>query len=821
MAKHENIERINIEDTLKKSYLEYSMSVIIGRALPNARDGLKPVHRRILYSMNDLKITSKSSYKKSARIVGDTIGKYHPHGDKSVYDALVRMSQEFSMLHPLVDGQGNFGSIDGDNAAAMRYTEARISALSEYVLKDLDKDTVDFRPTYDDSGIEPEILPCSVPNLLINGSEGIAVGMATKIPPHNLREICDGVIHKVNNPDTTVDDLLSIITGPDFPTHGVIHGREGISEAYRTGRGRIKIRAKLHVEELANSRELIIIDEIPYQVNKSNLITKIAELARAKDKDIFHDITNISDESNRKGIRIVIELKRGAISDIIINNLFKHTSLEVTFGIILLAVDNGEPKIFTLLDLINVFIKHRKTIIIRKTIFELEKAKSKEHLLQGLEIAIDNIDKVISIVRSSADKEEACNVLMDSYPLSQKQSSAILEMRLQRLTGLEKQKILDELKELAKEIKRLNGILKDENILNKIIISETQEIKEKFGEDRRTDIEENYDALDMEDLIPNESMVVSITHKGYIKRVNSSVYKNQKRGGKGKIALTLHDDDFIENFFSAQSHDTLMFITESGQLHWLKVYRIPEASRNGKGKNIVNLVNISPNDKIKAIIPTSDFDESKALIFFTRKGIIKKTNLKEFSNIRANGIKSIILKDGDSLVTVKISDSNTKNIMIFTKNALCIQFPIDDVRPQGRSTQGVKGIVFKKDNDMVVDATVVGDHSPEILTVGVNGVGKRTKTTGYKVQNRGGKGVIAMKLTSKTGSSMIGIVNVDPHNDLMVLTKSGKLIRVDMETIASSSRNASGVTIIKGDKVSSISICPKIEELVDDIEEDD
>lgn len=815
----ENIHSVNIENTLKKSYLDYSMSVIIGRALPNARDGLKPVHRRILVSMNDLNITSKSAYKKSARIIGDTIGKYHPHGDKSVYDALVRMSQDFSMRNPLIDGQGNFGSIDGDNAAAMRYTEARISPITEYILRDLEKDTVDFRATYDDSGVEPEILPCAIPNLLINGSEGIAVGMATKIPPHNLAEICDGVIHVIENKDATIDDLLPIITGPDFPTSGVIHGREGIVEAYKTGRGRIKIRAKMHVESLKNDRELIVIDEIPYQVNKSVLITKIAELARAKDKDIFHDITNISDESDKSEIRIVIELKRGAITDIIMNNLFKHTSLEVTFGIILLAVDDGEPKIFTLMDLIRVFIKHRKTIIIRKTIYELEKAKSKAHLLEGLQIAIDDIDTIISIVKASADKSSACDELMLKYTLSDKQAGAILEMRLARLTGLEKQKILDELKELYAEIAKLDAVLQDEDKLNKIIVEETTEIKEKFSEERRTDIEENYDALNMEDLIPDDNMVVSITHKGYIKRVNSAVYKKQKRGGKGKIALTLHDDDFIENFFSCTAHNTLMIITESGQLHWLKVYRIPEASRNSKGKNIVNLISLKDNDKIKSIIPTDNFSDKKALIFFTRLGIVKKTNLKEYANIRNNGVRSITLKEGDSLVTAKISDESTKTIMIFTKEAQCIQFRLDDCREQGRSTQGVKGITFKKEGDIVVDATVVGGD-PEILTIGINGVGKRTKTTAYKVQNRGGKGVIAMKLTPKTGKSMIGIVNVEEESDLMVLTESGKLIRVDMATIASSSRNASGVHIIKGDKVSSISVCPKITEL-EDIDEDD
>ena len=819
---NDELHSINIETTLKKSYLDYSMSVIIGRALPNVRDGLKPVHRRILVAMHDLHITSKTAYKKSARIVGDTVGKYHPHGDKSIYDALVRMSQSFSMRDPLVDGQGNFGSIDGDNAAAMRYTEARISPITEYMLKDLEKDTVDFRATYDDSGVEPEILPAVIPNLLINGSEGIAVGMATKIPPHNLIEICDGIIHTIKNKKTTIEDLIPIISGPDFPTYGVIHGREGIVEAYNTGRGRIKIRAKMHVETLKNNREIIVIDEIPYQVNKSNLITKIAELARAKDKDIFHDITNIRDESDKSEIRVVIELKRGSITDIIMNNLFKHTALEVTFGIILLAVDNGEPKVFNLLELITVFIKHRKTIIIRKTIFELEKAKSKAHILEGLKIATNDIDNIITIVRASDDKQSASAELMLKYEFSEVQANAILEMRLQRLTGLEAQKIIDELKELYKEIKKHEAILKNEKKLNEIIISETKELKEKFGTPRKTDIEENYDALDMEDLIPNESMVVSITHQGYIKRVNSNVYTKQKRGGKGKIALKLHKDDFISNFFSCHSHDTLLFITESGQLYWLKVYRIPEGARDGIGKNIVNLINIDKEDKIKSIIPTTDFDESKALIFFTKKGIVKKTALKEYANIRANGVRSIVLNDDDALITAQISDANTKSIMIFTKNANCIQFMVNDIKAQGRSTKGVKGISFKKENDEVVDATLIDNGKDlEILTVGVNGVGKRTNVSVYKVQNRGGKGVIAMKLTKKTGSSMIGIVNVEDENDLMVLTQAGKLIRVDMGTIAKSSRNASGVNIIKGDKVNSISVCPKITEIEDDDENDE
>jgi DNA gyrase subunit A len=804
------ITEILLEDSLKTSYLDYSMSVIIGRALPDVRDGLKPVHRRILFAMKELGITSRTPYKKSARIVGDTIGKYHPHGDTSVYDALVRMAQDFSMREPLVDGQGNFGSIDGDSAAAMRYTEVRISHISEYLTNDIDKDTVDFRPTYDDSGREPEVLPAAFPNLLLNGSEGIAVGMATKIPPHNLRELSDALVHLIDNPEANVDDLLAFIEGPDFPTGGTIFGKEGIRDAYRTGRGKLKIRAKTHIEE-NGSRENIIIDELPYQVNKAKLIEKIAELSKTKD---LSGISNIRDESDKDGIRVVIELKRDTMSEIVLNNLYKSTLLQVSFGIILLAVHEKEPKVFTLLEILSTFLRYRKTIIVRRVIFDLTKAKARAHILEGLKIALDDIDKIIELIKKSDSKTDAIEKLTDKYKLSNIQSNAILEMKLQRLTGLEREKILEELKSLKEEIEYLESILKSEDKLNDIIKEEILDLKEKFGEDRRTDIEENFDAIEMEDLIPNEDMVVSITHKGYVKRVNAKTYENQHRGGKGKIAVTTDDDDFIERFFVSKTHDTLLCLTDLGQLYWLKVYRIPEASRTSKGKNIVNLISLKDKEKVVAIINTTDFSEDKSLIFFTKKGIAKRTNLSEFSNIRSNGVRAIIINEEDALVNAKIADEKTKNVMIFTHFSQCIQFPLEDLREQGRGTKGVFGIKFKKDKDYVMDADVISSGEEEIFTISENGIGKRSSANLYRLQNRGGKGVIAMKMTPRTGKSLAGAILVKENMDLMVLTISGKLIRVDMQSISKLSKNTSGVQVIKGDKVSSISQCPKnIEEL--------
>ncbi len=813
LFENQDIIDVNIEDSVKASYLDYSMSVIIGRALPDAKDGLKPVHRRILYAMHDLSITSKSAYKKSARIVGDVIGKYHPHGDTSVYDALVRMAQNFSMRAPLVDGQGNFGSIDGDSAAAMRYTEARMTRIAEEVLRDLDKDTVNFVPNYDDTMKEPSVLPTRVPTLLLNGSEGIAVGMATKIPPHNINELLNAVLYTIDNPDATADELMQFIQGPDFPTGGTIFGRRGIIDAYNTGRGRVRIRAKHHIETRAK-KEIIVLDELPYQVNKARLIELIANLA--KDKQI-EGIAEVRDESDREGIRVVIELKKDAMSEIVLNNLYKSTPMETTFGIILLAVYNKEPKVFNLPQLLNIFLSHRKTVIIRRTIFDLEKAKARAHILEGLKIAVDNIDEVVRIIRASSNDAEAKASLETRFGLSPIQSQAILDMRLGRLTGLQRDKLEAEYAELMILIAELESILKSEEKLNQIIKEELTEIQEKFANDRRTEIEDSYDEIDIEDLIPNEPMVVTITHNGYVKRVPIKSYEKQKRGGKGKVAVTTHDDDFIEKFFVSNTHDTLMFVTNMGQLYWLKVYKIPEGSRTAKGKAVVNLINLRPDEKIMEIIPTPDFDESKSLVFFTRNGIIKRTSLSEFSNIRSNGVRAIVLDDADEIVTAKIADVDTQFLMIFTSMGQCIRFEIEKTRDQGRSTRGVRGIKFKHDVDFVVDADVVSNEEQELLTVSEKGIGKRTTVSEYRLTNRAGSGVISMKLSPKTGN-VIGEVLVDDSQDLMLLTSIGKMIRVDMQSIRKAGRNTAGVIIVnvdKNDKVVSIAKCPKEDEEIE------
>lgn len=813
LFENQDIVDINIEDSVKASYLDYSMSVIIGRALPDAKDGLKPVHRRILYAMHDLNLTSKVAYKKSARIVGDVIGKYHPHGDTSVYDALVRMAQSFSMRAPLVDGQGNFGSVDGDSAAAMRYTEARMTRIAEEVLRDLDKDTVNFVPNYDDTMKEPAVLPTRVPTLLLNGSEGIAVGMATKIPPHNLGELLDAILHLIDNPSSEAIDLMEFIQGPDFPTGGTIFGRRGIVDAYNTGRGRVRIRAKHHIESKAK-KDVIVIDELPYQVNKARLIELIANLAKDKQID---GIAEVRDESDREGIRVVIELKKEAMAEIVLNNLYKSTPMETTFGIILLAVYNKEPKVFNLPEILNIFLSHRKTVIIRRTIFDLEKAKARAHILEGLKIALDNIDEVVKIIRASANDTEAKDNLSSRFGLSAIQSQAILDMRLGRLTGLQRDKLEAEYAELMLLIAELESILRSEEKLNEIIKEELNEIKEKFSTPRRTEIEDSYDEIDIEDLIPNEPMVVTITHNGYVKRVPIKSYERQKRGGKGKVAVTTHDDDFIERFFVSNTHDTLMFVTNMGQLYWLKVYKIPEGSRTAKGKAVVNLINLRPDEKIMAIIPTPDFDESKSLVFFTRNGIIKRTSLNEFSNIRSNGVRAIVLDDADEIVTAKIADVQTQYIMIFTSLGQCIRFELEKTRDQGRSTRGVRGIKFKIDTDIVVDADVIDNEEQEILTVSEKGIGKRTTIEEYRLTNRAGSGVIAMKLSPKTGN-IVGEVLVDDTQDLMLLTSIGKMIRVDMQTIRKAGRNTSGVIIVnmdKDDKVVSIAKCPKEDEEIE------
>ncbi|MEB2811339.1 DNA gyrase subunit A [Campylobacter upsaliensis] len=840
--KDSDTQIIDIEDSIKSSYLDYSMSVIIGRALPDARDGLKPVHRRILYAMNDLGVGSRSAYKKSARIVGDVIGKYHPHGDIAVYDALVRMAQSFSMRYPSVDGQGNFGSIDGDGAAAMRYTEARMTILAEELLRDIDKDTVDFVPNYDDSMQEPDVLPSRVPNLLLNGSSGIAVGMATNIPPHSLNELVDGLLHLLDNKEASLEELMQFIKGPDFPTAGIIYGKKGIIDAYRTGRGRIKIRAKTHIEKRAN-KDIIVIDELPYQTNKARLIEQIAELVKEKQ---IEGIAEVRDESDREGIRVVIELKRDAMSEIVLNNLFKSTTMESTFGVIMLAIHNKEPKIFSLIELLNLFLTHRKTVIIRRTIYELQKARARAHILEGLKIALDNIDEVIALIKNSADNNAAREGLVAKFGLSELQANAILDMKLGRLTGLEREKIENELAELLKEIARLDEILKSEALLEDLIREELKEIRAKFDVPRITQIEDDYDDIDVEDLIPNENMVVTITHRGYIKRVPSKQYEKQKRGGKGKLAVTTYDDDFIESFFTANTHDTLMFVTDKGQLYWLKVYKIPEGSRTAKGKAVVNLINLQAEEKIMAIIPTSDFAESKSLCFFTKNGIVKRTNLSEYQNIRSVGVRAINLDENDELVTAiiverdlielsqasqdenlneEMGEENLENAggkMLFavTKRGMCIKFPLAKVREIGRVSRGVTAIKFKEKNDELVGAVVIENDEQEVLSVSAKGIGKRTNAGEYRLQSRGGKGVICMKLTDKT-KELISVVIVDESMDLMALTSSGKMIRVDMHSIRKAGRNTSGVIVVnvENDEVVSIAKCPKESE-EEDIEED-
>ncbi|MCI7463477.1 MAG: DNA gyrase subunit A [Campylobacter sp.] len=853
MLENSDIQITSIEDSIKASYLDYSMSVIIGRALPDARDGLKPVHRRILHAMNEMHLGKSAKYKKSAAIVGEVLGKYHPHGDTAVYDALVRLAQDFSMRIPVVDGQGNFGSIDGDGAAAMRYTEARMTALTEELLKDIDKDTVDFIPNYDDSQSEPDVLPARVPHLLLNGSSGIAVGMATNIPPHSLDELIDGLLVVLEDKEASLEAVMEHIKGPDFPTGGTIFGKKGIIDAYRTGRGRIKLRAKTHIEKKPN-KDVIVVDELPYQVNKAKLIETIAELAKEKS---IEGIAEVRDESDREGIRMVIELKRDAMSEIVLNNLYKSTQLEITFGVIMLAINNKEPKIFTLLELLKLFLHHRKTVIIRRTIYDLQEARKRAHILEGLKIALDNIDEVIALIRTSPDYDSAKAGLMSKFALSEAQSKAILDMRLSKLTGLEREKLEAELEGLMKLIAELESILKSEEKIESIIKDELLDIKNKFKCPRKTEIVDDYDDIDIEDLVPNENMVVTITHRGYIKRVPSKQYEKQARGGKGKVAVTTYDDDFIESFFTCMSHDTLMFVTDKGQLYWLKVYKIPEGSRTAKGKAVVNLISLQDDEKIMAIIPTSDFAPNKSLAFFTKNGIVKRTNLSEYKNIRSIGVRAIKLDENDELVTALIveneegeivpsidgeenasldisienedlgaqpseilgevlgeseqnSDEPSKMILIVTRKGMCVKFRLNKIRQMGRVSRGVKGISFKEKNDSVVGAAFIESNDQEILSVGELGIGKRTTADEYRLTNRGGKGVICMKLNDKTGD-LIGVVMVDERMDLMALTTSGKMIRVDMQSIRKAGRNTSGVKVVNvdGEKVASIASCPK------------
>ncbi|HSC59155.1 MAG TPA: DNA gyrase subunit A [Gemmatimonadales bacterium] len=780
-----------IEEELQQSFINYSMSVIVSRALPDVRDGLKPVHRRILYSMSELGLIPGRAYKKSATVVGDVLGKYHPHGDLSVYDALVRMVQDFSLRYPLVDGQGNFGSVDGDRAAAYRYTEARLTQVAVAMLEDIDKDTVNFQPNFDDRLQEPTVLPSKIPNLLINGSSGIAVGMATNIPPHNLREVAKAVEALVDDPDLTIADLRKHIKGPDFPTAGFIYGREAIKEAYETGRGRIIMRARAQIEEKESSgKSQIVITEIPYQVNKENLVRAIAELAMEKK---IEGIAGIRDESDREGMRIVVELKRDAIPNVVLNQLYKHTAMQSTFGVIMLALDRGVPKVMNLKELLVHFIEHRHDIIIRRTKFDLAGAEAREHILEGLKIAVDNIDEVIKIIRKSEDTAEADQKLRKRFGLSEKQTEAILNMRLAKLTGLEIEKLDAELKEVRAQIKELKSILASKDKRMKILKDEMAEVARTFGDDRRTEIVADQGEFSVEDLIAEEDMVITLSHTGYIKRIPVSAYRKQRRGGRGVAGMGTKDDDWVEHLFIASTHDYLMFFANSGQVYWLKVHEIPQASRAARGKPVVNCIAIRPEERISALVPVRDFEAPETwLMFATRQGTVKKTALSEYGNVRSNGIRAINIEDGDELIDVQPCDARS-DIVLATRDGMSIRFHQSDVREMGRATTGVKGIELDKGD--VVIGMVVNRRDSTLLVVSEKGFGKRTELGEYRVQKRGGKGIITFQKTDKTGV-VVALKEVLPEDELVMITRHGVLIRVPVDGIRVIGRNTQGVKVM-------------------------
>ncbi len=788
-TQNERIIPIHIEEEMKNSYINYAMSVIVGRALPDVRDGLKPVHRRILYAMKDMGIVHNKAYKKCARIVGEVLGKYHPHGDSAVYDALVRMVQEFSLRYPLVNGQGNFGSVDGDSAAAMRYTEARMQQISEWMMKDIEKKTIEWRPNFDGSLQEPTVLPAVLPNLLLNGSSGIAVGMATNIPPHNLTEIADAVCHVIDEPACPIEDLLKIVTGPDFPTGALICGRDGIRKAYLTGRGYLKLHAKVHTEQKKQGREALIVSEIPYQVNKAKLITAIADLVKNKKVD---GISDIRDESDRDGMRIVVDIKRGANAEVVMNQLFKHTQMKDSFGVIMLAIVDGEPRVLSLKEVLELFIKHRKEVIVRRTKFDLAKAEERAHILEGLKIALDNLDEVIKLIKKSKDPEAAKEDLIKKFGLSERQALAILAMRLQQLTGLETKKIEDEYLTLLKLIEKLKGILASDQKVMKIIRDETVEVKEKFGDRRRTEITAAAEDIDIEDLIAEEDMVITISHAGYIKRFPVSAYKKQRRGGKGVTGAETKEEDFIEHLFVASTHDYMLIFTSEGKLHWLKVHTIPQAGRRTKGRPIVNLIGISQDEKITSVVPVREFHEGQYVVMATEQGKIKKTPLKAFSNPRKGGIISITLGKGDKLIESLLSNGEDE-ICLATESGKAIKFREKDIRSMGRGAQGVKGISLKK-KDIVV-GMVKTDPDGTLLTVTQKGFGKRTEFDAYRMQSRGGSGVINLKIVEKNGP-VVGIRSVREENHVMLMSKAGMVVRVPVNGISNIGRSTQGVRVI-------------------------
>ena len=786
---HENIP-VNIEDEMKKSYMDYAMSVIIGRALPDVRDGLKPVHRRILYAMNELNNDWDKPYKKSARIVGDVIGKYHPHGDMAVYDAIVRMAQDFSLRYPLIDGQGNFGSIDGDPPAAMRYTEIRMAKLAGELLADIDKETVDFVPNYDESLVEPSVLPSKFPNLIINGSSGIAVGMATNIPPHNLLETIDALVALIENPEISIEELMAHLPGPDFPTAGFIYGREGIRQAYETGKGVIQLRARAIIErDRKGERENIVITELPYQTNKAKLIERVAELVQEK---TIEGISNIRDESDREGMRVVIELKRNEVAEVILNQLYKHTQMQTSFGIILLAIHQNQPRLLSLKEMLHLFVQHRQEVVTRRSRFDLRKAEARAHILEGLKKAIDQIDAVIAMIKASKTPKEARDRLIERFALSEEQSQAILEMRLQRLTNLEQRKIVEEYEETIKLINRLKDLLASERLIFNLIKEELTAIRDAYGDERRTEIVETAPEIRIEDLIAEEDMVVTITHSGYIKRNPISLYRSQQRGGKGKVGINVKEEDFVEDLFVASTHDYILFFTDAGKIHWMKVHELPQAGRLTRGKAIVNLLNLSPQEKVTAILSLKDFAKGKFITFMTRRGIIKKTALEAYSNPRAGGIIAIHLDEGDELISTKLTDGQ-QHLFIGTKTGKAIHFPETQIRDLGRTARGIRGIRISKE-DEVVGMEVVAPHT-QILTVTENGYGKRTQASEYRVQNRGGSGIFTVKRTQKKGN-VVGIKTVADEDELMLISNKGKIIRLRAADIPVQGRNTQGVRLI-------------------------
>lgn len=810
------IKEIDIGSEMRTSFMDYAMSIIVSRALPDVRDGLKPVHRRILYAMSELGMAPDKPYKKSARIVGEVIGKYHPHGDSAVYETMVRMAQDFSLRYMLVDGHGNFGSIDGDMAAAMRYTEARLSKIAMELLRDINKETIDFVPNYDGEEQEPSVLPARFPNLLVNGSSGIAVGMATNIPPHNLTEVINGVQQLIENPDLSPLDLMQSIKGPDFPTGGFIMGREGIRQAYATGRGSVTMRAKTNIEENGNKARIIVY-ELPYQVNKARLIEKIAELVREKKID---GITDLRDESDRNGMRIVIELRRDVNPNVVLNNLYKQTAMQSNFGIIMLALVNGEPKVLNLRDMLQHYLEHQKVVIRRRTEYDLRKAEARAHILEGLRIALDHLDEVIALIRASRTTEQAREGLINRFGLSHDQAQAILDMRLQRLTGLEREKIEEEYAELVKKIAEYKAILADEKLVLEIISKELNEIKEKFGDDRRSEITLGEESIEDEDLIPQTDVVITITHTGYIKRLPVSTYRSQRRGGKGVIGMDTKDNDFVEHLFVTNSHHYLMFFTDKGKVYRLKAYEIPDLSRTARGTPIINLIQIEQGETINAVIPVESFDSDKYLFFATKKGLVKKTPLDDYSNIRKVGLIAITLREDDDLIGVRLTDGN-QSIILGTKQGMSIHFPEQEVRAMGRSATGVKGIQLDED-DVVIDMDVVQEDN-SVLIVTSKGYGKRTPVSEYRLQSRGGKGIKTLNVTTKNGP-IVGLKVVRDEEDLMIITALGTVIRTSMAGISLMGRNTQGVRLINirdEDEVSTLARVEKSDEATEDEDQDE